>query len=213
MEWSLQFLGYLRTLSLKFQKARTKIEVFQSLPCWLSQFSWDSQQGRGRKTSTLLVAFWNSKSKVLKYQWNFRPHATVIPNLGNVRVLYSYYLYEAKWPLSDKLRINWLKSYSPREVILLSQDNAQEKQGYRLANLSLVHTRNLLFIIVKVISIWYELTKYAWEMTKQARGNFCAKSIYVPMHVCVSTKNYNQFGSNIFFVLVVLCVDILFAIY
>ena len=32
--------------------------------------------------------------------------------LGNVRVLYSYYLFEAKWPLSDKLRINWLKSYS-----------------------------------------------------------------------------------------------------
>ena len=36
---SLQFLGYLRTLSLKFQKAWTKIEVFLALPCWLSQFS------------------------------------------------------------------------------------------------------------------------------------------------------------------------------
>ena len=35
--WRLQFLGYLRTLSLKFQKARTKIEVVLSLPCWLSQ--------------------------------------------------------------------------------------------------------------------------------------------------------------------------------
>ena len=36
---SLQFHWCLRTLSLKFQKARTKIEVFLSLPCWLSQFS------------------------------------------------------------------------------------------------------------------------------------------------------------------------------
>ena len=37
--WRLKFLGYLRTLSLKFQKARTKIEVVLTLPCWLSQFS------------------------------------------------------------------------------------------------------------------------------------------------------------------------------
>ena len=37
--WRLQFLGYLRTLSLKFQKARTKIEVVLTLPGWLSQFS------------------------------------------------------------------------------------------------------------------------------------------------------------------------------
>ena len=34
---SLQFLGYLRTLSLKFQKAASKIEDFLALPCWLSQ--------------------------------------------------------------------------------------------------------------------------------------------------------------------------------
>ena len=33
-----QFLEYLRTLSLKFQKARTKIEVVLTLPCWLSQY-------------------------------------------------------------------------------------------------------------------------------------------------------------------------------
>ena len=37
--WKLQFLGYLRTLSLKLQKARTKIEVVLTLPCWLSQLS------------------------------------------------------------------------------------------------------------------------------------------------------------------------------
>ena len=30
--WSIQFLGYLRTLSLKFQKAQTKIVVVLSLP-------------------------------------------------------------------------------------------------------------------------------------------------------------------------------------
>jgi hypothetical protein len=35
----LEFHWYLRTLSLKFQNARTKIEVRLSLPCWLSQFS------------------------------------------------------------------------------------------------------------------------------------------------------------------------------
>ena len=38
--WRLQFLGYLRTLNLKFQKAQTKIEVVLTLPCWLSQFRW-----------------------------------------------------------------------------------------------------------------------------------------------------------------------------
>ena len=32
--WRLQFWEYLRTLSLKFQKALTKIEVVLSLPCW-----------------------------------------------------------------------------------------------------------------------------------------------------------------------------------
>ena len=57
----LKFYWYLRTLSLKFQKARTKIEIFLSLPCWLSQLNWDSQKGRDRKISILLVAFWNFK--------------------------------------------------------------------------------------------------------------------------------------------------------
>ena len=35
----LQFHWFLRTLSLKFQTARTKIEVCLSLPCWLSQLN------------------------------------------------------------------------------------------------------------------------------------------------------------------------------
>ena len=59
--WRLQFLEYLKTLSLKFQKARTKIEVVLALPCWLSQLNWDSQQGRLRTTSILVRAFWNFK--------------------------------------------------------------------------------------------------------------------------------------------------------
>ena len=79
--WRLQFLEYLRTLSLKFQKTLTKIEVVLALPCWLSQFSWDSQQGRARKTSILVRVFWNFKLKVLKYPRNCRLHATLIPNL------------------------------------------------------------------------------------------------------------------------------------
>jgi hypothetical protein len=37
--FGLKFHWYLRTLSLKFQKARTKIEVFLSLPCWQSQLN------------------------------------------------------------------------------------------------------------------------------------------------------------------------------
>ena len=32
--------------------------------------------------SILVQAFWNFKLKVLKYQWNFRPHATVISKFG-----------------------------------------------------------------------------------------------------------------------------------
>ena len=79
--WRLQFLEYLRTLSLKFQMARTKIEVVLSLPCWLSQFSWDSLVGRLRTTSIFVRAFWNFEFKVLKYPRNCRLHATLIQNL------------------------------------------------------------------------------------------------------------------------------------
>ena len=79
--WRLQFLEYLRTLSLKFQKARTKFEVVLTLPCWLSQLNWDSQQGRVRTTSILVRAFWNFKLKVLKYSRNCSFHNTLIPNL------------------------------------------------------------------------------------------------------------------------------------
>ena len=37
--WRLKFLDYLSPLTLKFQKARTKIKVVLTLPCWLSQLS------------------------------------------------------------------------------------------------------------------------------------------------------------------------------
>ena len=77
--WSLQFLGYSRTLSLKFQKAGTKIEVVLSLPSWLSQLNWDSYQGRLRTTSILVRAFWNFKLKVLKYSRNCSLQYTLIP--------------------------------------------------------------------------------------------------------------------------------------
>ena len=107
MLWCLQFLGYLRTLSLKFQKARTKIEVFLALSCWLSQFSWDSQQGRDRKTTILILALWNFKLKVLKFQWNFRPHDTVIWNL--VKLL----LYICKLICA----FYWTKSLDPTVLI------------------------------------------------------------------------------------------------
>ena len=45
----LKFHGYLKTLSLKIQKARTKIEVFLTLPCWLFHLNWESQQGETGK--------------------------------------------------------------------------------------------------------------------------------------------------------------------
>ena len=55
--WSLQFWGCLRTLNLKFQKARTKIEVVLGLPCWLSQ------SGQ--------LQFWFEPSEILNIRsWN-----------------------------------------------------------------------------------------------------------------------------------------------
>ena len=70
--WSLQFLGYLRT----------KIEVFLSLPFWLSQM--------------LVLAIWSFKVKVLKYQWNFRPNATLISKFGETPNLHTTYVLRIK---------------------------------------------------------------------------------------------------------------------
>jgi hypothetical protein len=49
----------LRTLRLKFQKARTKIEVVLSLPCWLS----DSGE----------LQFWSEPSEILNVRSSNTP--------------------------------------------------------------------------------------------------------------------------------------------
>ena len=61
---------------MTIEKIKILGAVLKLPPCWMSQLNWDSQQGRDRKTSILALAFWNSKLKVSKYQWKFKPHAT-----------------------------------------------------------------------------------------------------------------------------------------
>ena len=63
--WRLQFLMYLRTLRLKFQKTRTKIEVVMSLPCRLSQLKWDSGQ----------LQFWSESFEILNVRSSNIPGA------------------------------------------------------------------------------------------------------------------------------------------
>ena len=76
MAWSLQFLVYLRTLSLNFQKATSKIEVIQSLPC----LGWRLEAPKRNRERLENVYFAHSlmKSQTWSpwYQWNYRPHAT-----------------------------------------------------------------------------------------------------------------------------------------
>ena len=50
----------------------TVFEVFEDIKFKISGY---------KQTSILVLAFWNFKLKVLKYQWNFRPHTTVISKL------------------------------------------------------------------------------------------------------------------------------------
>ena len=76
--WSLQFLGYLRTLSLKFQKARTKMKFSCLCPVGclcLTETAVRADLGK--------LQFWSEPSeiKVLKYPRNCRLYATLIPNL------------------------------------------------------------------------------------------------------------------------------------
>ena len=100
-------------LSLQFQKATSKIGVFLPLHCWLSQFSWDSQQGRARKNSILVRAFWNFKLKVLLYLRNCRLHATLIPNLVKPLWVLTYVLAQ-KWTLTyllSKQQAGWIETY------------------------------------------------------------------------------------------------------
>ena len=46
------------------------------LSWWLSQFCWDSQLGKARTTSILVLTFWNFQFKVLIYPENCRLHDT-----------------------------------------------------------------------------------------------------------------------------------------
>ena len=129
LAWNPQFLGYLRTLSLEFQKVTSKIEVFLSLPCWLSQFS---KLGRDRKTSFLVLAFWNFKVTVLKYQWNFRPHAAVtfFSTLGTL-LMFSICCKDFIFLLSSSAKemfgMPWWKW--KKEILLHCQEKRPLKQG------------------------------------------------------------------------------------
>jgi hypothetical protein len=108
--WRPQFPEYLGTLSLKFQKARTKIEVVLSLPSWLSQLNWDSYQGRLRTTSILVRAFWNFKLKVLKYSRNCSLHNTLIPwSLKNPESpnVHTLFLLKSSYEICQRWDIDW----------------------------------------------------------------------------------------------------------
>ena len=76
----------------KDNKRRLETVGIQIIRCWLSQFSWDSQQGSLRTTSILVRAFWNFKCKVLKYSRICSLHNTFIPNLVKP-LMYIVHLY------------------------------------------------------------------------------------------------------------------------
>ena len=110
--WRLQFLKYLRTLSLKFQKAWIKIEVVLTLHCWLSQ-------------PILVRAFWNFKLKVLKYPRNCSLHNTLIPNL--VKLL--NYILDINTNINDLIAILF---YDPNKVFLFLFFDAYNNLGIHI---------------------------------------------------------------------------------
>ena len=86
MAWNLKFLGYLKSLSLKFKKSGN--EQNWSFPvCALFSLGSSSlqppNQDRDWKSSIWLVDFWNFKFKVFKYPRNFRTCTTVILKFGD----------------------------------------------------------------------------------------------------------------------------------
>ena len=90
----------------------SKIEVFLSLPSWLSQFSWDSQPGRDRKTSILVLAF-----------WNFKPRSTNTLQTVDVTTPWSYK--SKKNPESAKVHIYFISdAYDDK-------DDSNDSQGRR----------------------------------------------------------------------------------
>ena len=125
--WRLQFLGYLRTLSLTFQKTRTKIEFVLTLPCLLSHLNWDSQQGRVKTTLILVGAFWNFKLKVLKYPKNCSLQYILIPNFWHP---YSTYLkldhtyYHSKYSCNMGYRVSIIGRRGSDGSGLLSINNS-----------------------------------------------------------------------------------------
>ena len=68
-----------RFLDFKVSRYYEGYSFWSILPCWLSQSSWDSQQGWLRTTSILVRAFWNFKRKDLKYSKNCSLHNILIP--------------------------------------------------------------------------------------------------------------------------------------
>ena len=89
----------------------TVSEVFEDLKFKISEgykqnWSW-SQQGRARKTSILVLAFWNFKIKVLKYPRNCRLHATLILNLLKpltIHIFTAASLLSTEWPKAGKTK-------------------------------------------------------------------------------------------------------------
>ena len=86
--WFLQNLGkdFIRTnmhmtlAKILYEKVHNYVKVMARHFCYEIYWSlnWDSRLGRDRKTSLLLVAFWNFKLKVLEYPQNCRLHVTLI---------------------------------------------------------------------------------------------------------------------------------------
>ena len=89
--WRLQFLEYFRTLCLKFQKARTKIEIVLSLPCWLSQQT-------ANMADSGKLQFWSEPSEILNLRSSNTPEtvAFTIPYkfLFFWQISFTNFLYE-----------------------------------------------------------------------------------------------------------------------
>ena len=112
--WRLQFLGYLRTLSLKLQKARTKIEVVLSLPCWLSQFSWNLFEIIHCKNSKKLCFLANPTTRwfvlspkcLVEREQKFRCQVTKLPNYSGKWLEIANALFDCNIFLSFQVRKN-----------------------------------------------------------------------------------------------------------
>ena len=159
--WRLQFLEYLRTLSLKFQKARTKIEGVLTLPCWLSQLNWDSQQGTLRTTSILVKAFWNFKLKVLKYSKKCSLQYTLIPwSLKKMwhTLMYCIWIFQVTQILMRLVYLIW--AFSDVGIFALIAVQGPLFWLFHLGDLSKPYKTNCLSVLsVLVIS----LVKKKWS--------------------------------------------------